>query len=301
MKWEGVMPAVTTKFTDDDKLDLDLFSKNILAQLDAGVSAIVLGGTLGEASTLTAEEKNILTKKTIELSAERIPVVVNIAEQSTKDAIGTARSAEENGASGLMVLPPMRYKSCDVETVKYFKDIATSTSLPIMIYNNPVDYKIEVTLNMFDQLLELDNIQAVKESTRDITNVTRIKNKFGDRLKIMTGVDTLALESLIMGAVGWIAGLVCAFPKETVAIYKLQKLGKIDQAISIYRWFLPLLELDINSKLVQNIKLAETYTGLGSEHVRAPRLPLSGNERKSVISIIERGLETRPDLSKYNY
>ncbi|MDP6877269.1 MAG: dihydrodipicolinate synthase family protein [Bacteroidota bacterium] len=301
MKWEGVMPAVTTKFTDDDKLDLDLFSTNILAQLDAGVSAIVLGGTLGEASTLTAEEKNILTKKTIELSAGRIPVVVNVAEQSTKDAIGTARSAEENGASGLMVLPPMRYKSCDVETVKYFKDIATSTSLPIMIYNNPVDYKIEVTLNMFDQLLELDNIQAVKESTRDITNVTRIKNKFGDRLKIMTGVDTLALESLIMGAVGWIAGLVCAFPKETVAIYKLQKLGKIDQAISIYRWFLPLLELDINSKLVQNIKLAETYTGLGSEHVRAPRLPLSGNERKSVISIIERGLETRPDLSKYNY
>jgi len=242
-----------------------------------------------------------LTKKTIELNAGRIPVVVNIAEQSTKDAINTARSAEENGASGLMVLPPMRYKSCDVETVKYFKDIATSTSLPIMIYNNPVDYKIEVTLDMFDQLLELDNIQAVKESTRDITNVTRIKNKFGDRLKIMTGVDTLALESLIMGAVGWIAGLVCAFPKETVAIYKLQKLGKIDQAISIYRWFLPLLELDINSKLVQNIKLAETYTGLGSEHVRAPRLPLSGNERKSVISIIERGLETRPDLSKYNY
>ena len=301
MKWEGVMPAVTTKFTHDDKLDLDLFSKNILAQLDAGVSAIVLGGTLGEASTLTAEEKNILTKKTIELNAGRIPVVVNIAEQSTKDAINTARSAEENGASGLMVLPPMRYKSCDVETVKYFKDIATSTSLPIMIYNNPVDYKIEVTLNMFDQLLELDNIQAVKESTRDITNVTRIKNKFGDRLKIMTGVDTLALESLIMGAVGWIAGLVCAFPKETVAIYKLQKLGKIDQAISIYRWFLPLLELDINSKLVQNIKLAETYTGLGSEHVRAPRLPLSGNERKSVISIIESGLETRPDLSKYNY
>ncbi len=301
MKWEGVMPAVTTKFTHDDKLDLDLFSKNILAQLDAGVSAIVLGGTLGEASTLTAEEKNILTKKTIELNAGRIPVVVNIAEQSTKDAINTARSAEENGASGLMVLPPMRYKSCDVETVKYFKDIAISTSLPIMIYNNPVDYKIEVTLDMFDQLLELDNIQAVKESTRDITNVTRIKNKFGDRLKIMTGVDTLALESLIMGAVGWIAGLVCAFPKETVAIYKLQKLGKIDQAISIYRWFLPLLELDINSKLVQNIKLAETYTGLGSEYVRAPRLPLSGNERKSVISIIERGLETRPDLSKYNY
>ncbi|HJN54318.1 MAG TPA: dihydrodipicolinate synthase family protein [Flavobacteriaceae bacterium] len=301
MNWEGVMPAVTTKFTDDDKLDIDLFNKNISAQIDAGVSAIVLGGTLGEASTLTAEEKNILTKNTIELTAGETPVIVNVAEQSTKEAIKTARSAEENGASGLMVLPPMRYKSCDVETVKYFKDIAKKTTLPIMIYNNPVDYKIEVTLEMFDQLLELDNIQAVKESTRDITNVTRIKNRFGDRLKIMTGVDTLALESLIMGAVGWIAGLVCAFPNETVAIYKLQKLGKIDEAISLYRWFLPLLELDINSKLVQNIKLAETYTGLGSENVRAPRLPLSGDERKSVISIIERGLESRPDLSKYNY
>ena len=295
------MPAITTKFTNDDKLDLDLFNKNINAQLDAGVSAIVLGGSLGEASTLTADEKNILTKNTISVTEGKIPIVVNIAEQSTKAAIKSVISAEENGASGLMVLPPMRYKSCDLETVQYFKDIANSTSLPIMIYNNPVDYKIEVTLDMFDDLLEIENIQAVKESTRDITNITRIKNRFGDRLKIMTGVDTLALESLIMGAVGWIAGLVCAFPYETVAIYKLQKIGKIDEAISIYRWFMPLLELDINSKLVQNIKLAETYTGLGSENVRAPRLPLSGNERESVISIIETALESRPDLSKYNF
>tara|TARA_B100000131_G_scaffold50934_2_gene45542 strand:+ start:518 stop:1423 length:906 start_codon:yes stop_codon:yes gene_type:complete len=301
MNWEGVMPAITTKFTNDDKLDLDLFNKNINAQLDAGVSAIVLGGSLGEASTLTADEKNILTKNTISVTEGKIPIVVNIAEQSTKAAIKSAISAEENGASGLMVLPPMRYKSCDLETVQYFKDIANSTSLPIMIYNNPVDYKIEVTLDMFDDLLEIENIQAVKESTRDITNITRIKNRFGDRLKIMTGVDTLALESLIMGAVGWIAGLVCAFPYETVAIYKLQKIGKIEEAISIYRWFMPLLELDINSKLVQNIKLAETYTGLGSENVRAPRLPLSGNERESVISIIETALESRPDLSKYNF
>ena len=301
MNWEGVMPAITTKFTNDDKLDLDLFNKNINTQLDAGVSAIVLGGSLGEASTLTADEKNILTKNTISVTEGKIPIVVNIAEQSTKAAIKSAISAEENGASGLMVLPPMRYKSCDLETVQYFKDIANSTSLPIMIYNNPVDYKIEVTLDMFDDLLEIENIQAVKESTRDITNITRIKNRYGDRLKIMTGVDTLALESLIMGAVGWIAGLVCAFPYETVAIYKLQKIGKIDEAISIYRWFMPLLELDINSKLVQNIKLAETYTGLGSENVRAPRLPLSGNERESVISIIETALESRPDLSKYNF
>ena len=154
MNWEGVMPAITTKFTDDDKLDLDLFNKNINAQLDAGVSAIVLGGSLGEASTLTNEEKNILTKNTIQVTNGKIPVVVNIAEQSTKEAINSAVSAEENGASGLMVLPPMRYKSCDVETVTYFKEIAKNTSLPIMIYNNPVDYKIEVTLDMFDQLIQ---------------------------------------------------------------------------------------------------------------------------------------------------
>ena len=191
MNWEGVMPAITTKFTDDDKLDLDLFNKNINAQLDAGVSAIVLGGSLGEASTLTNDEKNILTKNTIQVTRGKIPIVVNIAEQSTKEAIKSAMSAENNGASGLMVLPPMRYKSCDKETVTYFKEIAKNTSLPIMIYNNPVDYKIEVTLEMFDQLLEFDNIQAVKESTRDVTNVTRIKNKFGDRLKIMTSSNPI--------------------------------------------------------------------------------------------------------------
>ena len=197
------------------------------------------------------------------------------------------------------MLPPMRYKAGDYETVEYFKAVANSTSLPIMVYNNPVDYKVEVTLDMFDELLKCDNIEAVKESTRDISNVTRIKNRFGDRLKIMTGVDTLALESLLMGADGWIAGLVCAFPAETVAIYELQKVGRIKEALEIYRWFLPLLELDINPKLVQNIKLAEVYTGIGTENVRAPRLPLFGEERKHVIKVIEDGLKTRPTLPDY--
>jgi 4-hydroxy-tetrahydrodipicolinate synthase len=168
-----------------------------------------------------------------------------------------------------------------------------------MIYNNPIDYKIEVSLNMFEELLKCDNIVAVKESTRDITNITRIKNRFGNRLKIMTGVDTLALESLLMGADGWIAGLVCAFPAETVAIYELQNAGRINEAIRIYRWFLPLLELDINPKLVQNIKLAEVATGIGSEYVRAPRLPLSGEERKHVLNIIENALTNRPVLPVY--
>ena len=300
IKWEGVMPAVTTQFTANDELDLELFKVNIKAQLEAGVHGIVLGGTLGEASTLTDEERRILTRETVAFVKGKVPVLMNIAEQTTKAAIHLAKTAEEDGAKGLMMLPPMRYKASDAEVVEYFKAVANSTSLPIMIYNNPVDYKIEVTLDMFAELLDSClNIQAVKESTRDTTNITRIKNRFGDRLAIMTGVDTLALESLVLGADGWVAGLVDAFPAETVAIYELQKAGRIKEAIAIYRWFMPLLELDINPKLVQYIKLASAYTKIGSEYVRAPRLMLKGEERKTIIKIIEDGLKTRPTLPAY--
>ena len=298
-QWEGIMPAVTTKFTTKDTLDLAMFSQNIKAQLEAGVHGIVLGGTLGEASTLEDSEKRTLTTETVKIVAGKIPVMINIAEQTTKGAIDAANKAEEDGASGLMMLPPMRYSAGNREVVEYFKAVANNSSLPIMVYNNPVDYKTEVTLDMFDVLLKCETIQAVKESTRDISNVTRIKNRFGNRLKIMTGVDTLALESLLMGADGWVAGLVCAFPAETVAIYELQKVGKIKEALEIYRWFLPLLELDINSKLVQNIKLAEVATGIGTENVRAPRLPLVGAERALVLKIIEDGLKNRPQLPDY--
>ncbi|WP_299398951.1 dihydrodipicolinate synthase family protein [uncultured Gelidibacter sp.] len=299
IQWKGIMPAVTTKFTDNDELDLKNFEININAQLEAGVHGIVLGGTLGEASTLSDQEKRKLTTATVDIVKGKVPVLINIGEQTTKNAILAAQKAEEDGAKGLMVLPPMRYKSGDRETVEFFKAIANNTSLPIMVYNNPVDYKIEVTLDMFEELLKCDNIEAVKESTRDITNVTRIKNRFGDRLKIMTGVDTIALESLIMGADGWVAGLVCAFPAETVAIYELQKAGRIKEAIEIFRWFMPLLELDIIPTLVQNIKLAEVYTKLGTENVRAPRLPLQGDERKNVVKIIEDALKNRPNLPDY--
>ena len=298
-QWEGIMPAVTTKFTTKDTLDLAMFSQNINAQLEAGVHGIVLGGTLGEASTLEDSEKRTLTTETVKIVAGKIPVLINIAEQTTKGAIDAANKAEDDGASGLMMLPPMRYNAGNREVVEYFKAVANNSSLPIMVYNNPVDYKTEVTLDMFDALLKCETIQAVKESTRDISNVTRIKNRFGNRLKIMTGVDTLALESLLMGADGWVAGLVCAFPAETVAIYELQKVGKIKEALEIYRWFLPLLELDINSKLVQNIKLAEVATGIGTENVRAPRLPLVGTERALVLKIIEDGLKNRPQLPDY--
>lgn len=299
-QWKGVMPAVTTKFTADDRLDMALFAVNIEAQLEAGVHGIILGGTLGEASTLSTEEKDLLLQETVNLCDGKVPVIINIAEQRTSDAVAAAQRAEKLGASGLMMLPPMRYKATQRETMTWFKTVAQSTSLPIMVYNNPVDYQIEVTLDMFESLLKLDNIQAVKESTRDISNITRIKNRFGDRLKILSGVDTLALESMLMGADGWVAGLVCAFPKETVAIYELVRQGRTAEAIEIYRWFLPLLELDINPQLVQNIKMAEKATGIGSEFVREPRLPLEGAVREHVSAIIRKGLENRPDLTKYN-
>lgn len=299
LQWKGVMPAVTTKFTTNDQLDLVMFEKNIKAQMEAGVHGIILGGTLGEASTLEPDEKETLVKTSLAITDGKIPVVMNVAEQSTKDAIAMAQQAEKAGADGLMVLPPMRYRATDFETVTYFKAIANNTSLPIMLYNNPVDYKIEVTLDMLEDLLECGNIQAIKESTRDITNIIRLQNRFGDRVKVFTGVDTLGLESLAIGADGWVAGLVCAFPAETVAIYELVKAGRINEALEIYRWFMPLLELDISPQLVQNIKLAEVATGIGTENVRLPRLPLQGGERQRVLKIIETGLKNRPVLPDY--
>jgi 1-pyrroline-4-hydroxy-2-carboxylate deaminase len=297
--WKGVMPAVTTKFTSDDQLDLKLFSKNIQAQLAAGVHGIILGGTLGEASTLSKAEKNTLILHTVEEVNQQLPVVINIAEQTTKDAVAAAHAAQEAGAKGLMMLPPMRYKATAAETVAYFEAVAGSTDLPIMIYNNPVDYGIEVTIPMFESLLKYPQIQAVKESTRDTTNVIRLQNAFGERLSILSGVDTLALESMLLGAQGWVAGLVCAFPAETVAIYALAKAGRIEEATDLYKWFMPLLELDINPQLVQNIKMAEVATHIGSEYVRLPRMPLQEPERSRVAQIIATALATRPQLPDY--
>lgn len=296
INWQGVFPALTTKFTADEELDLPAFTANLQAQLDAGVDGIILGGSLGEASTLSNDEKDTLVRATVEFVDGRVPVVMNIAEGATREAVRLAKRAVDLGASGLMLLPPMRYKADDRETCAYFKAIATATDLSIMLYNNPVDYKIEVTLAMFDELVELPTIQAVKESTRDISNVTRLRNRFGNRLSILCGVDTLAMEELVMGADGWVAGLVCAFPRETVTVYQLVKAGRIDEARAIYRWFLPLLELDIHPKLVQYIKLAEAATGIGTEHVRAPRLPLVGAERERILTIINTGLASRPQL-----
>lgn len=299
-KWEGIFPALTTKFDASGNLDLEKYRINLDAQLKAGIHGIVLGGTLGEASTLTEDEKSRLVRFSKEYVNGKIPVILNIAEGSTEMAVRRAKEAYSLGADGLMLLPPMRYKPDERELTAYLTAVARATELPVMIYNNPVDYGTEVSLRVFEKLATIAQIQAVKESTRDVTNVSRMLNAFGDRFRILCGVDTLAMEELVLGAHGWVAGLVCAFPKETVAVYSLIQQGKIEEARSIYRWFIPLLELDIHPKLVQYIKLAETMAGIGSEHVRPPRLALEGEELARITAIIQRGLDSRPVLTHFS-
>ncbi len=296
VKWEGVYPAVTTKFLENGDLDISNFCRNIQFQVACGVNGIIVGGSLGESSTITISERLQLTEVALTTVGNEADIIMNIAEGSTRIAVELAKKAKALGVHGLMVLPPMMYKPTEQEVADFYIEIASATDLPLLLYNNPVDYKIEITLNNFDQFVDYPTIQAVKESTRDISNVTRMKNRYGNRFKILCGVDTLAMEELLMGADGWVAGLVDAFPAETVAIYNLVKSGKIDEALLIYRWFLPLLELDISPQLVQNIKLAEVKTGIGTEFVRAPRKMLQGAERTRVIEIIDAALATRPTL-----
>lgn len=296
VKWEGVYPAVTTKFLENGDLDISNFCRNIQFQVACGVNGVIVGGSLGESSTITIDERLQLTEAALATVGDEADIIMNIAEGSTRVAVELAKKAKAIGAHGLMVLPPMMYKPTEQEVADFYIEVASATDLPLLLYNNPVDYKIGITLSNFDQFIDYPTIQAVKESTRDISNVTRMKNRYGNRFKILCGVDTLAMEELLMGADGWVAGLVDAFPAETVAIFNLVKSGKIDEALKIYRWFLPLLELDISPQLVQNIKLAEVKTGIGTEYVRAPRKMLQGTERARVIEVIDAALATRPTL-----
>lgn len=297
LNWEGIYPAVLTPFTKEGKIDFEMFAVNTEAQIKAGVHGIILAGTLGEASVLETEEKFELLQYAKKMTQGRIPVILNLSENTTKNAVGFAQKAKELGADGLMLLPPMRYKADSREVVEYFKAVASATDLPILIYNNPVDYGIYVTLEMFDELIEYPTIQAVKESTRDLANVTRMINRFGKRIKILGGVDTICLETLMLGADGLVAGLVDAFPNETMAMYNYAKAGEYDKAVAIYRWFMPLLELDIHTKLIQYIKLAATAEGISNPYVRAPRLELQGEEAERVNKIIEEGRTNRPVLN----
>ncbi|HFK5586892.1 TPA: dihydrodipicolinate synthase family protein [Elizabethkingia anophelis] len=296
LNWEGIYPAVLTPFTKDGEIDFDMFAKNTEAQIKAGVNGIILAGTLGEASALETEEKFELLKFAKAITDGRIPVILNLSENTTRSAVNYAKKAKELGADGLMLLPPMRYKADNREVVEYFKAVASATDLPILIYNNPVDYGIHVTLDMFDELINYPTIQAVKESTRDLANVTRMINRFGKRIKILGGVDTICLETLMLGADGLVAGLVDAFPNETMAMYNYVKAGEYDKAVAVYRWFMPLLELDIHPKLIQYIKLAASAEGIGNPYVRAPRLELHGEEADRINKIITDGIANRPVL-----
>ncbi len=295
-KWTGIYPAVTTQFHEDGSLDLKGFSESIESQIQAGVDGIIVCGSLGENSTLDTEEKFTLLLEAKKKSGQRVPVILCLAECSTKAGISFACRAQAEGADGLMVLPPMRYPSDDLETLTYLRKVVTATPLPVMIYNNPIAYRTLITREMFQELAEYPQVQSMKESTGNLRNLTDLRIAFGDRFRILTGVDDLALESLMMGADGWVAGLVCAFPRETVAIYRLSLQGRWDEAREIYRWFFPLLHLDVSDKLVQNIKLAQSLTGMGTEFARQPRMPLYGIEREKVMNIIKDALATRPKL-----
>jgi dihydrodipicolinate synthase/N-acetylneuraminate lyase len=294
--WTGVYPAVTTNFFENEALDLKTFAFNIDQQIEAGVHGIIICGSLGENGTLSKEEKITLLDTAKETIQNRVPLIMCIAECITREAIAFAKDCQRTGADGFMLLPPMRYPSDERETLHYLHQVADATDLPVMIYNNPLAYKTFISIPMFKELAQNPHFESMKESTGDIRYMTDIINELGHRFKILSGVDDLAFESLVMGADGWVAGLVDAFPRETVVIYELVKQGRIEEAREIYRWFFPLLHLDVSTKFVQNIKLAEVATGLGTEFVRQPRLPLVGEERENVLSIIQDALAKRPVL-----
>jgi 4-hydroxy-tetrahydrodipicolinate synthase len=291
-----VFPALTTKFTPDDKLDLKLMEKHFANQIKAGVSGLVVLGSLGENGSLSAEEKQEVLRVAVSVSGKKVPVLACVAETTTATACRFVETSMRSGADGFMLLPPMRYQSDQRETMQYLRAVAHAGDKPIMLYNNPIAYRIDVTPEMFAELADEQRFVAIKESSENVRRVTDILNLVSDRYRIFVGVDDLALESLMVGAVGWVAGLVCAFPRETVVLYKLIKAGRIQEALPLYRWFMPLLHLDASVKFVQNIKLAESMTGEGTEHVRPPRLPLSGDERTAVSRIVEQALTTRPKL-----
>jgi 4-hydroxy-tetrahydrodipicolinate synthase len=295
--WTGVFPAVTTKFTPSQDLDLVAMERHLRAQLDAGVHGLVVLGSLGENGTLTREEKLEILRTAVRVASGKVPVLSAVAETTTREACTFAEAATAAGADGLMVLPPMRYVSDRRETLQYFRTVAHASDRPIMLYNNPVAYRVDITPEMFAELADEPKFVALKESSDDVRRITRIFRLTGERYRVFVGVDDLAMESLLMGAVGWVAGLVCAFPRETVALYDLVREGHLDRARELYRWFSPLLKLDTEVKFVQYIKMAEAMTGLGTEHVRAPRLALEGEERERIAGIIRSALGSRPQLS----
>jgi 4-hydroxy-tetrahydrodipicolinate synthase len=294
-RWEGIFPAVTTKFTEDGGLDGREMERCYRIQVDAGVDGLIVAGSLGEASTLDPDEK-IEVLRIAKRAAGRLPVLLTISEGATRNAEALAEKGAKAGAAGFMILPGLPYKSDRRETIAHFTRVARAGGLPCMIYNNPPAYGVDVTPEMFADMASEPLFTALKESSDNVRRITDIINLTGDRYRIFTGVDNLALESLAMGAVGWVAGLVAAFPAETVAIWRLHKAGRHKEALEIYRWFRPLLDVDVSTKLVQNIKLVEALVIKSNDRCRSPRLPLAGAERNRIVRIVETALRRRPKL-----
>lgn len=293
-EWRGVFPALTTKFTAADEIDWAAMEQHLSFQLDAGVHGIIILGSLGETSTLSMEEKLEMVRFFAQAELRGRPLVACIAESSTRRAREFAAAAEEAGADGFMLLPPMRYPSDRRETMTYLNDVAAATYRPIMLYNNPIAYGTDLTPDDIARLGDNPKFSAVKESSADTRRIPEIRRRVGDRMAIFCGVDDLAFESLAMGADGWVAGLVVAFPRETVRIWELVQEGRWAEAREIYEWFLPLLHLDIGPKFVQQIKLVEALMGVGSAKVRAPRLQLSESEASRVEKVLSDALASRP-------
>jgi 4-hydroxy-tetrahydrodipicolinate synthase len=296
--WHGIYPAVTTQFHQDQSLDLRATAKHLEALVAGGVHGVILLGTVGENTSHEYDEKLTVLKAAVETVGGRVPVLTGVAEYTTPLACRFAADAAKTGVDGLMVLPAMVYKTDPRETIAHYRAIARATPLPIMVYNNPVAYGTDITPEMFADLAGEETIVAIKESSENVRRITDLKNVTGDRYILFNGVDDLALEAVLLGAVGWVSGLVNAFPEETRLFWDLAVSGKYDEAREIYRWYTPLLHLDTKPKLVQYIKLAVAECGLGSETVRSPRLPISGAERDEVLGIIRRAIETRPAAAR---
>jgi 4-hydroxy-tetrahydrodipicolinate synthase len=294
INWKGVYPAVTTQFHDDQSLNLPATVRHLDALLGAGVHGIIMLGTVGENCSLEYREKLDVLKAAVACVAGRTPVLTGVAECSTALACRFAADARKLGVDGLMVLPAMVYKSDPRETVVHYRTVAKATDLPILCYNNPVSYGVDITPAMFADLADEPRFVAIKESSENVRRITDLKNTCGDRYILFCGVDDLVLESIVLGAVGWVSGLVNAFPAENRLLWDLASSGRYDEAVKVYRWYTPLLHLDTHPKLVQYIKLAMAETGLGSEVVRAPRLPLVGREREEILAIVRRAIQTRP-------
>ena len=294
--WRGVFPALTTKFTPDGSLDWLAMEQHLATQLDAGVHGLIILGSLGENSTLSSEEKLEVVRFFASTERRGRPLVACIAESATRQALAFARAASEAGVDAFMLLPPMRYASDRRETFAYLNAVAGATDLPIMLYNNPIAYGTDLTPQDFVELADNPSFIAIKESSANTRRITEIQRLLGDRYALFCGVDDLALECLMLGAAGWVAGLVAAFPRETVRLWELAEAARWEEARKLYDWFLPLLHLDIGPKFVQQIKLVEALMGVGSARVRAPRLQLTDKEARQVENILEHALAHRPSL-----